>query len=403
MQPYLLTMTETYLHFIWKLKRLPFHQLTTTDGKPIHILNNGIHNISESGPDFFNARIAYEKMEWAGQIEIHVKSSDWYKHKHHTDKAYDNVILHVVYENDQIVTINGAVLPTIELKPFIDKEHYQQWGKFASAMKDIPCEDSIQSIDAIFLRAMIHRAVTDRLNRKINQLLYLYDNMDNQSVLYHFLARAFGTKINTVPFELLSNQLPLTALKRWHQLTQKRILLKTSGLFENEPPTNFLFPFEIQVIQPSLWKRKGLRPPAFPEKRVVQFAEFVSICDFELLAEYYSPKEAYHYIEMVTEQINKNAQHIISEQLLHQLFINAFLPYYWFKAIRDDNNQLQEFVLSVLEEIKSEDNYILKKWQKIGIQSKNAYESQALIELYNEYCSLKKCLNCQVGVKILRE
>lgn len=396
-------MIETYLHFLWKLKRLPFHRIKTTDGKEIQILNNGIHNVSESGPDFFNARIIYEKMEWAGQIEIHVKSSDWHKHKHHTDEAYNNVILHVVYEHDKEIKVNGTILPTLELKHYIDEHHYNQWTKFANAMKEIPCEDVIQDVDSVFLKAMIHRAVADRLNRKINQLLYLYDNMDNQSALYYLLAQAFGTKINSVPFELLSNQLPLTVLKRLHQFTQKKLLLKASGLFENEKQNDFIFPIEVQTIQSSLWKRKGLRPPAFPERRVLQFAEFVSICDFERLAEHLSPKEAYNYIEILTQQINKNTEYIISIQLINQLFINAFLPYYWFKSIRDENDQLQEFVLSFLEEIKSEDNYILKKWRKIGVYSKNAYESQALIELYNEYCSLKKCLSCQVGTKILGE
>lgn len=400
---YHLIMTETYLHFIWKLKRLPFHQLKTTDGKEIHILNNGIHNISESGPDFFNARIMYEGIEWAGQIEMHVKSSDWCKHKHHTDEAYTNVILHIVYEHDKEIKLNGTILPTIELKNLIDEQHYSQWKKFADAMKSIPCEDSIQNVDSVFLNAMMHRAVTDRLNRKINQLLYLYDNMDNPSALYHLLAQAFGTKINSVPFELISNQLSLIILKRLHHLTQKRLILKASGLFENEKQNDFIFPIEVQTIPFPLWKRKGLRPPAFPEKRVMQFAEFVSVCDFELLAKYFSPKETYHYVKTLTEQINRNAKYIISDQLINQLFINAFIPYYWFKSLRDENEQLQAFVLSFLEEIKAEDNHILKKWRKIGVDSKNAYESQALIELYNEYCSLKKCLSCQVGVKILGE
>lgn len=394
-------MTETYLHFIWKLKRLPFHQLKTTDGKEIHILNNGIHNISESGPDFFNARMIYEKLEWAGQIEMHVKSSDWRKHKHHTDETYNNVILHVVYEHDEEVTINGTALPTVELKPFIDEQHYRQWEQFANAMKEIPCEDAIQTIDSVFLKTMIHRAVTDRLNRKINQLLYLYDSMDNQSVLYHFMARAFGTKINTVPFELLSNQLPLTALKRLHRQTQKRILLKTSGLFENDRKDGFIFPIETQAIHPSLWKRKGLRPPSFPEKRVMQFAEFVSICNFELLAEYFSPKEAYGYIEKLTTQLNNKQKGFMSEQLLNQILINALLPYFWFKSLREEDEKLQEYVLAFMEELKPEENFILKKWKKIGVHSGNAYESQALIELYNEYCTQKKCLSCQVGVKIL--
>lgn len=393
-------MTEAYIHFIWKLKRLPFHRLKTTQGKDVHILNNGIHNISESGPDFFNARMVLEKIEWAGQIEMHVKSSDWYRHGHHHDAAYNNVVLHVVYEHDCEVEVNGTPLPTIELKQLIDEEHYSQWEKFANAIKDIPCENSVNELDVIFLKTMMHRAVAERFNRKINQLLYLYDNMDNQSVLYHLIARAFGTKINAVPFELLTNQLPLAILKHLNRSMQKRLLLQTSGLY-SDVKSDALQLVETQVIQRELWKRKGLRPPSFPEKRVVQFAEFITHCDFELLAEYFSPKEAYNYISTLTAQLNKKQAGLVSEQLMHQILINALLPYFWFKSIREEDEQLQEYVFSFMEELKPEDNFILKKWRKIGVNANNAYESQALIELYNEYCSHKKCLNCQIGVKIL--
>lgn len=393
-------MTEAYIHFIWKLKRLPFHQLKTTEGKEIQILNNGIHNISESGPDFFNARMIYDNMEWAGQIEIHVKSSDWYLHQHHKDEAYNNVMLHVVYEHDKEVFTNAVKLPTIELKNYIDEAHFQRWQTFSNAMKEIPCEDSIKEIDAVFLKAMIHRAVNDRMNRKINQLMYLYDSMDNQSVLYNLIARAFGTKVNALPFELLTNQLPLSILKRLNRTTQQKVLLQTSGLFENIFLHSLNIPVSTQPISSVIWKRKGLRPTSFPEKRVMQFAAFVTACDFELLAENLSPKEALTYISEL--MCKGDGSMMASEQLINQLLINALLPYFWFKSLRDENDSLQEYVLSFMEEIPPEDNFILKKWKKIGVNAQNAYESQALIELYNEYCTHKKCLQCQIGVKILR-
>ncbi len=391
-------MTEAYLHFIWKLKRLPFHQLKTTEGKEILVLNNGIHNMSESGPDFFNARMIYEHMEWAGQIEMHIKSSDWYRHRHHTDAAYNNVILHVVYEHDREIILNGAALPTIELKDLIDTDHYAQWERFANAMKDIPCEDSIQQIDTVFLKTMIHRAVIDRLDRKTRQLLYLYDELDQPSALYNLLARAFGTKVNSGPFELLTNHVPLATLKRQNRATQKRLLLQASGLYTITEPGN---PVTVQEIPAALWKRKGLRPPAFPEKRVLQFSEFIARCNFGLLAEYLSPEEAHDYILFLAEELNKKNTNFISAQLLDQLFINALLPYYWIKSIRTEDESLKEFVLSFMEKLKPEENYILRKWEKIGIRATNAYESQALTELYNEHCTRKKCFTCQVGMKIL--
>lgn len=394
-------MTETYIHFIWKLKRLPFHHLQTTKGKQIQMLNNGIHNLSESGPDFFNARMQYEHMEWAGQVEMHVKSSDWYLHGHHRDEAYNNVMLHVVYEHDREVIVNGTELPTIELKNLIDQEHYNNWEQFAKAIKAIPCEDSLHQVDPVFLKMMLHRAVADRFDRKVNQLLYLYDGLDNQAVLYNFIARAFGTKVNAVPFELLTNQLPLVALKRLNQSLQRKLLLNASGLYPEEQVSELPDFLGTQQLHPSVWKRKGLRPSSFPEKRILQFSAFVASCDFNLLAEYLSPEEAYKYLVALTGKMNQRPEGMISENLLNQLLINAILPYFWFKSLQKEDEQLREFVLALMDQIDPEDNFILKKWNKIGVHATSAYESQALIELYNEYCFHKKCLSCQIGVKLL--
>lgn len=395
-------MNETYLHFIWKLKRLPFHQMKTTDGKEIQILNCGIHNVSESGPDFSNARIYFENMEWAGQIEMHVKSSDWYRHNHHLDPAYNNVILHVVYKHDKEIRVNNSILPTIELESFIDKDHFENWEKFAKSMKDIHCEDSIHSIDSIYLKAMIHRAFIERINRKINQLLYLSDQTDSQSMLYTFIAKAFGTKVNEVPFELLANKLPLSLLKRFHSTKQKQLLLQVSGLYESELLEEATTPVLATKIQAELWKRKGLRPPSFPEKRVMQFTNFVASCDFELLVNYFTPKESYEYIKSLSKKKEVKDAFQISEKLIDLLFINAFFPFYWYKSQIDSNEQLQNHVIEVMEEIRPESNFVLNKWNKIGVFAANAYESQALLELYNEYCTHKKCLKCQVGIKILK-
>jgi len=393
-------MTEAYLHFLWKLKRLPFHLMKTTSGESIDILQHGIHNLSESGPDFSNARIYFDKMEWAGQIELHIKSSDWLLHKHQHDPAYNNVILHVVYEHDREIYINGRILPTIELKPFIDEEHYQQWKTFEQALKAIPCEDSLLDLDPIFMKVMMHRAVNDRFHRKVGQLLYEAHHTDDASILYKLIARAFGSKINALPFEVLTNELPLAIVKRLNRTMKQQLVLQTSGLFANIESEQELKRLKISTMSTAVWKRKGLRPTSLPEKRIFQFATFVMKCDFDLLSTYLSPKEAYLYLEKVL--LDEGNYLEISEQILHQLLINALLPYFWLISERDENEKLQEVIIEILHEIPPEINYITKKWKKVGIHPKSAYESQALIELYNEYCSKKKCLHCQVGVKILK-
>lgn len=394
-------MTEAYLHFIWKLKRIPFHLLKTTNGKQIQIVNNGIYNSNESGPDFFNARIIYEGIEWAGQLEMHIKSSDWYKHNHQHDPAFDNVIVHVVYEHDKEVFINGKSLLTIELKPYIDEKHYQQWEQFAYSMKAIPCENSLKDLDEIYLKSMMHRAVADRLTRKVNQLLYHAGDLTEDELLYFLIARAFGSKVNTMPFEFITHQLPLSLLKRMNKSLQRSLVIQSSGLFE-QPETNLLAIPTSKPLPSSVWKRKGLRPTSYPEKRVVQFAEFISRCDFELIVAYLHPKEAYEYVVLLFQQMKNELEQLLTTTFMDLLFINAFLPYFWLKAQRTENDELMEQVLRFLEVLKPEENYILKKWKEIGVKPSNAYESQALIEIYNEYCHHKKCLECQVGAKILR-
>lgn len=393
-------MTEAYIHFLWKLKRLPFHQFKSTDNKELMILKNGIHNATESGPDFFNSRILHDGIQWVGQIEIHIKSSDWYKHKHHSDNAYNNVILHVVYEHDKEVYINGRQLLTLELKHFIDDNHYKNWLRLSNAVKSIPCDELMHNIDPVYLKMMMHQVLINRFDRKA----LFFSNQANDENLYNSIYRlfviSFGMKVNALPFELLTNQLPISILKKLDKTAQKELILKTSGLFpleENEVNNNK----SIGRISPSIWKRKGLRPTAFPEIRILQFTDFVMNCDFELLSEYKSPQEAYEYTKHLIEKLNNSNAVKISESLMNHLFVNTLLPFYWYKAIKNENEELFNFVISFLETIPSEENTILKKWKSIGVTPSNSFESQALIELYNEYCLNKKCLNCQVGVKLL--
>jgi len=394
-------MTESYLHFLWKMKRLPFHQLTTTDGKQLTVLHHGWHNMTESGPDFYNARIFYDDLQWIGQIEMHVKSSDWYEHNHHVDMAYNNVILHVVYEHDKEIVSNGTFLPTVELKPYMDPQHYAHWQRFSCSNKDIPCGDFLLRVDPIFLKAMLHRVVVDRLTRKAKQLFTTYHQLDNSAFLYYLIARSFGTKTNSLPFELLTHRVPLATLKTMHRSDQRQLLLQASGIDQREVVHGQ--GGTTQSIAPSLWKRKGVRPGGFPQKRLIQFSEFITHCDVEELASYHLPSQAQLLIDMVLKEMKGNNKECISNQLSDLLFINAFVPYYWMKSYYSTQDSCWEEIVSFLEKIRPESNHILRKWASLGVFAKNAYESQGLIELYNQYCTQRKCLNCQLGVKIFNK
>jgi hypothetical protein len=315
---------------------------------------------------------------------------------------YDNVILHVVYEYDKDIIINNSIIPTLVLKNFIDKQFYSNWRKIAFSIKDIACEDLHKKIDTIFFNAMLHRCINERYIRKKNIIKKENKYADFQSVLYKLIAQSFGTKVNVIPFELLTNNISINYLKGFTNKKQKNILIKASGLNNN-------YNDNCEIISGRLnstlyWKRKGLRPQSFPEKRLLQFAEFASNCDFKLLSELDDPLEAFRYIKNLIKKINSKKNVFISNKFIDNLFINALLVFYYYKIdINDESNNEKYFesVFSILETIPAENNNIIKKWNKVGIIPDNAYQSQALIELYNEFCCKKKCLNCQIGTKIL--
>lgn len=404
-------MNENYLQFIWKVKRIPFHLIKTTTNQSITIKNVGIHNTHESGPDFTNGRILLDGIEWAGNIEIHVKSSDWYKHNHQHDEAYNNVILHVVLEHDQDVYINETPIPTIELKDYIDDEHFEHWKYFADASSEVNCRKSLPDLETIYLESMMERAVWDRLNRKSFFLKQDTEISEPQEMLYFLFARAFGVKVNQFPFEEMSRRLPLSILKSVEKRKQKELILATSGIDSviqnSKTPKTWIEmnrKFQIGTVTPQAWKRKGLRPHSYPEIRINQFAHFISNYDFDIALEVLNGEDLVSYTNSVFSLSFKEADKNLSMSTSFQnlLLINAIIPFLWWYAEMKQDDMIKSRVVSMLESFKPENNTIIDVWKKLGIRVKNAFESQALIELYNEHCMKNKCLSCAIGVQILK-
>lgn len=401
-------MTENYLHFIWKTRRLPFHLFRTTSGEECHIYNPGFHNSHESGPDFANGSIRHQGLDWHGNIEMHVKSSDWYKHGHQNDRAYDNVVLHVVYEHDQDVLIGDRVVPTIELKRFIDPIHHSKWTAFSNAITNLNCGNSLPDLDPIYLKSMMERATVDRLTRKVFLLKRDRNQSDPKELLYYLLAGAFGTKVNKYPFEELSHRIPLSLLKRFDAVKQRHLLYAVSGI-EGLDQRNLkdavltIHELQLGTVNAKSWKRKGLRPHGYPEIRLKQFAGIVSQFDFEVSLVYLDAGSLLSYLYKLVETGNEQLDQscFISRSFADLIIINCFVPFLWWYGDRECNQTIRERALELLELIQPEYNKILSIWKSFGIQAASSYESQALIELYNEYCVKNKCLNCQVGAKIL--
>lgn len=399
---------EAYLHSIWKSKRIPFHQINHIDGMSFEVKGVGIHNTFQSGPDFFSARIVLDGIDWSGNVELHVKSSDWFKHNHQVDPAYDNVILHVVYENDCDVTIHGRKVPTIELKQFIDWKHFEYWKSLTGSLAAIKCHKGFNSIDEVYVERMLERCLTDRLNRKSYLLRQDCLIDDPSEMLYFLIARAFGTKVNQQPFEELSHRLPLSLLKSIDKSKQVQLIQTTSGVFDMpiKSKHNAIRNSESirslhQPISNYLWKRKGLRPTGFPEIRIKQFASLVANFDFYLFS---NSDLVIHLKQELNAAIEKAEKTTSSfgKGFKDLLIINCVVPFLWWMAELRENSSIRDLALELLMQTSPEKNSITKIWQSVGVKLKSAYDSQGYLEIYNEYCSKNKCLNCMIGQQILK-
>ena len=373
-------MEEKYLHLIWEMKRLPSNDLLTVDGVRIEILSFGIRNDDLAGPDFFYAKVRYDGITHFGMIEIHVKSYDWYRHRHQFDRRYDNVILHVVHEYDKPIIQSGYELPTIELNPFIDAEHYLKFKQGRLNSLTILCRNQIHSIPSIYLESMKSRVLIEKLTKKVEYVSNIVGS-DPKDILYGLLTLSFGTGKNKNGFERILQHLP----------RQK--------VYDNGQLSKHIYVFQAEAIlneykKTSEWNYKGLRPKGNPEVRFKQLVNTLESIDLDLISGHSSfslfEKEIQKFLNIVE----------LTSFMKDQLIINLFAPYLWSVGMHRDNEDFKQNTLDLLSKVKAENNKITRKWKNQDIELKTAYDSQALLGLYRYYCSAKKCLSCQVGLKL---
>lgn len=417
-------MTEAFLHHVWKYRLLNFNELKTIDDLSVTVISPGIHNFN-SGPDFSNARIKIGETTWAGNVEIHLKTSDWLKHRHQNDKAYDNVILHVVHQHDK--EINSSV-PVLELKQKIDPALWIKFEKMVSAYQFIPCEKHIKEIDKFIIDNWLERLIIERLEEKSDAILKSLElNKNNwEETFYHLIARNFGFKINSVPFELLAKSLPLHILaKHKNSLMQiEALLFGQAGLladiFEDEYPNKLKKEyqylrkkFNLKPVEEYLWKFMRLRPVNFPTIRIAQFAQliFKSTNLFSKIREAENSKVILNYFDLqasdywndhfMFDKHSKGKPKTFGASSMYNVIINTVVPMLFVYGRYHNDAKMSQKALQLLEAVPAEDNSIINGWYEIGIESKSAYQTQALIQLKNIYCVQKKCLNCAIGAKII--
>lgn len=425
-------MTEAFLHYLWH------HQmfgtgLTTTDGQPVVVHRPGEHN-HDAGPDFFNARVSIGGVEWAGNIEIHLHTSDWNQHHHSSDKAYNSIILHVVYEHDIPITMeNGKEPVTLELKPFIHPSLVANYDTLMTSIdsQTIPCEKRLPSVPLFIVHSFLDRLVVERIENKSKVVRRLLDESRGnwQETCYWLMAHYFGGKINALPFEMVAKATESHFLARWKDNPRRieALLMGQAGFlegyFEDEYPRLLQTDYEalrtgasLTPIDGYLWRFFRIRPSAFPTIRLSQFANLLSsspnlfptlldMTDVKEMERFFNCQASdywnthYHFDQPAGRKSVKRVGKMQSDSLI----INAWIPLIFVYGEIQGQQQYKEQALNLLQQLPAEDNVIIRRFAPAGLTPENAAQSQGLIQLYSNYCSSRRCLDCRLGHTILKQ
>lgn len=422
-------MTEEFLHHIWKFRLFDQLALVTTDNEPVEILRAGDYNF-DAGPDFFNARVKIGSTLWAGNVEVHIHASDWKRHGHQQDKAYDNIILHVVANADeQLFRHSGEKIPTIAIHNRIDHSRYKKYLDFKESNDWIPCEKQVGGVPSLIVNSTLDRLVVERLERKSEAILrsLSLNNNNWEETFYQLLARNFGFKTNAEPFELLAKSLPvLTLAKHKDSLLQvEALLFGQSGLLEKHLGDKYAITlqneyaflrqkFRLHSIDAHLWKFLRLRPVNFPTIRIAQFAallhssshlfskmlETTSVEGFHSLFDV--SVSAYWNTHYVFDKPSPSRAKALGDEAVKTIIINTVVPFLFVHGKQKDDERFVERALQLLELTQGEENAVISGFQKLKLPVKTAYSTQGLLQLKNEYCNRKKCLSCPIGNYLLK-
>ncbi len=418
-------MSEELLQYIWKYQLFCQKTYIADTGEKIKILHIGEQNL-DSGPDFTDARIQIEDTIWAGNCEVHLSSSDWIKHNHENDKAYNSVILHVVLKNDtEIKTKKGRMIPTIKLDYNLQIE--ENYNKLLRSERWIPCAEEIGKTERFIISQWLTKLTVERLENRSEEVINFLDKTKNnwEDAFYRFLTRSFGFKVNAVPFEMLSQSVSIKILaKQKNNLNQiEALLFGQSGLLKDpldEYSQNLLKEYQflqkkyaLNPIEAHLWKFLRIRPFNFPTVRIAQFAALINsssgllskileaknIIDLENLFKVSASSYWDNHFNFGLKSAIKPK--ILTADSIHLLLVNAVIPFIFVYGKAKNIPYYKDKAISFLEELSAEDNSIIKSWKKLGIKPKNAFETQAMLQLKNMYCQKKRCLDCAIGNKLI--
>ncbi len=422
---------EEFLYYVWQNRLLQAEGLTLVSGEAVDILHPGYRNF-ESGPDFFNARIRIAGILWAGNVEIHTRSTDWFRHHHTDDMSYDNIILHVVDIADaEIKRLDGSVIPTL---PVHDKyppsylHHYFELMQGVSPF--VSCAGQVAAVPAHEKTFVLDRSLTERLESRFGDLDEIHRRNDKRwpATFYHLLARSFGFKTNALPFELLAQSIPYPIFMRHKHSVEdlESLLFGQAGLIPNfmeeaypqrlkKQYRFFKHKYMLRGISAHLWKSGGLRPANFPCIRISQFAvlhagryhlldSIISATELGELADILDIAASdywYHHFRFGQSSASKVKK--LGKEAILTLIINAIVPFLFYFGKKQNLNILTDKALYWIEKCRPENNSIVRSWQDIGWIAESAGQSQGLLHLKKHYCDYKKCVNCGIGQYLLRQ
>ncbi|CAM1369738.1 conserved hypothetical protein [Tenacibaculum litoreum] len=423
-------MKEEFLHFLWQYKLFNKANLTSVKGGVVEVLDSGSYN-TNSGPDFLNSKLKIDDQLWVGNVEIHIKSSDWYAHHHEKDKNYDAVILHVVWEHDTNVFMkNNHPLPTVELQRFVQEDVLANYRKlFLKEQRWIPCEKEIGEINSFLLNNWLERLYFERLENKsvvIKELLQKSNN-DYEAVLFKLLAKNFGLKVNGAAFLELAQSFDFSVLRkvRFDEEQLLALLFGQAGFLDDEVEDSYYQQLQkeytylqhkhrLRAMAKHRFQFFRMRPNNFPTVRIAQLGAlynkyqslFSSLMDVNRIEDFYNlftiEVNEFWKTHYTFESESKKSVKRLTKSFIDLLIINTIIPLK-FVYEQDRGEVNEEGLLKLIQQLHPEKNSIINKFAELKIKAKNAFKSQALLELKNNYCVNTRCLSCRIGNDLLKK
>jgi hypothetical protein len=422
-------MKEDFLHYLWKFKKFDVSNLKTFNGENLTIINAGQY-LQLAGPDFFNAQITIDNQKWAGNVEIHIKSSDWYLHNHERDENYDSVILHVVWQHDsEIYRKNNTEIPVLELKSYVDRTVLENYQKLMQPKSWIFCEKQLATTAEFVIKNWQERLFFERLERKSIPIQDLLARTNNnwEAVLFIALAKNFGLNTNGEIFAAIAQNISFSIIRKesFEIENLEALFFGFAGLLAIEKEDNYFKDLKFRffyLLQKYQLERKHIepvqffkhRPDNFPTIRLSQLAKlyFQQTNLFSKIIELKDTNEIYTIFDIAVSeywqthyQFDKESpkkKKTLSKSFVDLLIINTIIPIQ-FAYAKSQNKEFSENIIALLDHVAPEKNSIIDKFASFGLKAKNAFETQSLLQLKNEYCNKSKCLDCGIGTELMKK